>query len=81
MGHRKIPYKTILAAKTGDAEAMGEILRHYDGYINACSCRTLTDEDGIPVTVIDEEIKARIQARLMYCILFEFDPLKPPNDK
>ena len=36
---RLIPYQTIVAAKEGDAEAIDEILCHYDDYINYYSQR------------------------------------------
>ncbi len=35
------PFSTIEAARTGDAEAMEQILRHYDGYINKLFLRTI----------------------------------------
>lgn len=81
MGNDRVPYKTILAAKTGNAEAMVEILRHYEDYINFYSRRTLYDENGEPVTIIDEEIKERIQAKLMYRILYDFDPYRRPREE
>ena len=45
MGNR-IPYATIVAAKSGDAEAMSKILRHYERYVIVHSMRVLYDEKG-----------------------------------
>ena len=75
----RIPYKTILASKNGDAVAIDEILKHYDSYINYHSCRTLCDENGTPYTYFDEEIKARIQAKLLQKVMDDFDPTKTPD--
>lgn len=74
-----IPYEVIIAAKNGDSEAMGQILRHYEPYIIRCSQRTLYDEYGNQYQVVDEEIKSRIQARLMYQIIYDFDPARLPD--
>lgn len=80
MGSEKlIPYAVIVAAKRGDPEAMQRILRHYDPYINACSRRVLFDEYGNQYTLVDEEIKNRIQAKLMYQIIYDFDPARLPE--
>ncbi len=80
MSNNLIPYETILAAKSGDAEAMEKILNHYAPYIIACSKRTMYDEYGNKYEVVDDEIRQRIEAKLMYGIIFDFDPYKlPPN--
>lgn len=74
-----IPYEVIVAAKDGDSEAMSQILRHYEPYIIRCSQRTLYDEYGNQYQVVDEEIKNRIQAKLMYQLIYDFDPCKLPT--
>ncbi len=79
MNEKLIPYETIVAAKQGDSEAMSQILRHYEPYILRCSQRTFYDEYGNQYQVVDEEIKNRIQARLMYQIIYAFDPFKLPE--
>ena len=38
-GDKLIPYGVIVAAKSGDSEAMSQILRHYEPYIIRPSCR------------------------------------------
>ncbi len=76
---QKITYPIILAAKLGDPDAMQCILCHYEQYINHHSRRSLYDTYGNSCTFIDEEIKARIQAKLMYRIIVCFDPEKQPQ--
>ena len=60
MGNR-IPYATIVAAKSGNAEAMSEILRHYERYIIIHSMRVLYDEHGNHYEVLDHELRQRIE--------------------
>jgi len=80
MKNRKlIPYEVILAAKHGTPDAMRQILLHYDRYINSCSQRVLFDEYGNQFAFLDEEIKNRIQAKLMYQIIYDFDPYRLPD--
>lgn len=74
-----IPYAVIVAAKNGDADAMCQILQHYAPYINACSRRVLFDEYGNQYALVDEDIKNRIQAKLMYQIIYDFDPTALPD--
>ncbi len=77
--NKLIPYTVILAAKQGDPDAMRQILQHYDRYINFCSQRILSDENGNQFLLVDDEIKSRIQAKLMYQIIYDFDPYKLPD--
>ena len=42
------PLSVIEAARAGEADAMEQILRHYDGYINKLCLRTIIDESGQP---------------------------------
>lgn len=76
---KRISYPIIIAAKQGDQEAIQLILRHYEQYINYHSCRSLYDSYGNSRTFIDEEIKSRIQTKLLYQIIIHFDPMKPPK--
>ena len=78
---KRIPYETILAAKREEPSAIKEILAHYDTYINCHSCRILYDEYGVPYTYIDEDIKARIQSKLLQKVINDFDPAKLPEEE
>lgn len=63
------PLSIIEAARTGDAEAMEQILRHYDGYINKLCLRTIFDERGQARKQVDPYMKGRLQSRLMQAIM------------
>ena len=78
---KRIPYKIILAAKREDMSAIEEILAHYDTYINYHSRRTLYDEYGMPYTYVDEDIKSRIQSKLLYKIINDFDLTRLPEEE
>ncbi len=80
-GEKLISYEVIVAAKGGDSEAMSQVLRHYELYITRCSQRTFYDEYGNRYQMVDEEIKNRIQAKLMYQLIFDFNPFKLPTEK
>lgn len=54
-----VPYPVIVAASKGDPDAMKIVLQHFSGYIASLSMRKLYDED----------IRERLQARLMRAIL------------
>ena len=74
-----IPYATILAAKKGDPDAMKMILDHYDKLVNFYSQRTLFDEYGNTYIIVDPEIKERINAKIMYRVVYKFNPYKLPD--
>lgn len=78
---KKIPYKTILAAKQGNPEAAEAILRYFDGYIEANSYHPCIE--GFPGSGggLNVDIKAHIQDRLIRQILYDFDPTRlPPGE-
>lgn len=75
----RIPHSTILAAKAGDSEALQKILRHYSSYIAFFSKRGGFDEYGNHYELVDEEIRQRIEAKLMYQIIYKFDPSRLPD--
>ena len=58
----------IVAAVSGDPIAMERIVNHYAPYINKLSIRTLYDEYGNPVRVIDDHMRLALEAKLMHAI-------------
>ena len=64
-----LPLSVIEAARAGDAGAMEQVLRYYNGYINKLCTRTLYDLDGSPHVRVDEYMKRRLQSRLIRAIL------------
>ena len=64
-----VHYPVILAASKGDPDAMKMVLQHLSGYIASLSMRKLYDERGNVYYGVDEDIRERLQARLMRAIL------------
>ena len=60
-----IPYPVIAAAVEGNPEAVSRVVRHYSGYIAALSTRTSYGPDGYPRPRVDEEMRNRLQVRLI----------------
>ena len=64
-----LPFSIIQAASSGDVEAINVALKHYEGYIISLSTRTLYDEFGNPHLCVDENIRRRLQTKLITAIL------------
>ena len=62
-----LPYPIIAAA-----EAVSRVVRHYSSYIAALSTRTSYGSDGYPRLQVDEELRNRLEAKLIIAIL-DFD--------
>ena len=56
----------------GDPEAVSRVVRHYSGYIAALSTRTSYGPDGYPRPQVDEDLRGRLEAKLIISIL-DFD--------
>lgn len=67
-----IPYPVIAAAVRGDPEAVNRVLDHYSGYIAVLSMRRQWDDDGNLRLDVDEDIRRRLETRLIMAIL-DFD--------
>ena len=67
-----LPYSTIEAAASGNVDAINAVLAHYSRYICALSTRTLYDENGVPHLCVDEELRRRLETKLITRIL-DFD--------
>ena len=64
-----LPYPIILAANAGEAEAMNIVVQHYGSYIASLSMRKLQDEHGNTYWGMDEEMRGRLQSKLMQAVL------------
>ena len=64
-----LPLSIIIAASQGNVEALDQVLKHYEGYIISLSTRTLYDEFGNPHICVDENIRRRLQTKLIAAIL------------
>lgn len=66
---RLLPFTVIQKAAGGDVEAINAVLKHYAGYIAKLSLRELYDEYGNPHLCVDEELRRRLETKLITKIL------------
>ncbi len=64
-----LPFPVILAATKGDPDAMKIVLQHYASYIAYLSTRKVRDKYGNVYCGIDEDMRERLQAKLMRVVL------------
>lgn len=64
-----ISFPVIAAAANGDVDAINAVLKRYEGYIARLSTRMLYDEAGNAYTVVDEEMRRRLETKLITKIL------------
>ena len=64
-----VPFPVIVAASSGDVNAMNVVLNHYSGYIAALATRQLYDEYGNPHLCVDEDMRRRLETKLITKIL------------
>ncbi len=68
--HRELlPLVVSDAARSGDADAVEQVLRYYEGYINKLCTRTFYDDTGCPHTCLDEYMKSRLENKLIRAIV------------
>ena len=68
-GNGLLPYPVIVSASQGDILAMNVVLSHYEPYIARLSMRTSFDEYGNPHTTVDEDMRSRLEAKLIEQVL------------
>lgn len=68
-GQNLLPFETIVAAVSGDEDAIRAVVNHYDRYITTFSIREQLDSDGIRRKYVDEDLKCWLTAKLMQKIL------------
>lgn len=64
-----LPYPVIVAAVSGNVDAINTVLNHFEGYIAKLSTRTMYDEAGNPHLCVDEELRRRLETKLITKIL------------
>lgn len=64
-----LPYHIIVAAASGDLEAINVVLKHYEGYIAVLSTRKHYDTFGNPHYCVDETLRRRLETKLITKIL------------
>lgn len=69
---KPIPVPVILAAVSGDTDAIAAVLAHYQNYIRALATRPLKDEYGNEYLCVDEEMRLRLESKLICGIVTGF---------
>ena len=67
-----IPMSVILAASQGDAEALTALVAHYQGYIRFLATRPMKDAYGNVSCHVDEDMRLRLETKLIYSIVTGF---------
>ena len=67
-----IPVPVILAATCGDEEAIAAVVAHYQSYIRALATRPLKDENGNEYLCVDEDMRLRLETKLICSIVTGF---------
>ena len=67
-----IPVPVILAAIAGDEAALAAVVGHYRGYICALATRPLKDAYGNEYLCVDEDMRLRLESKLIHSILTGF---------
>lgn len=67
-----IPLPVIMAATDGDEDALCAVLSHYQGYIRFLAMRPMKDAYGNEFLCVDEEMRLRLEAKLVYSIVTGF---------
>ena len=67
-----LPLPVIQAAMEGDGEALAAVLNHYKGYIRYLAMRPLKDEYGNEYLCVDEDMRLRLEAKLIHSIITGF---------
>lgn len=70
----RITAELVLAAKSGDSDALAAVARFFETYIAKASTRPFYDEYGKRYDLVDEEIRKHIESRLLLQIVYGFDP-------
>ena len=77
----RIPYKTIVACKLVDEEALMTILKHYEPLIIESSKKKIVDGNGMTTYMVDEDVKAYIISELTMAIMMKYDPTRIPRNR
>lgn len=67
-----LPLSVIQEAINGDGDALAAVLSHYKGYIRYLAMRPLKDEYGNEYLCVDEDMRLRLEAKLIHSIVTGF---------
>ena len=69
---KPIPMPIILAAISGDEIALATVILHYQGYIRVLAMRSMKDVCENEHLRVDEDMRLRLEAKLIYAIITGF---------
>ena len=69
---KPIPMPVILSAINGDQIALAAVILHYRGYIRVLAMRPMKDVCGNERLRVDEDVRLRLEAKLIYAIITGF---------
>ncbi len=72
---KPIPVTVILAAVSGDENALAAVVAHYQKYIRALATRPVKDEYGNEYLYVDEDMRLRLETKLIHSIVTSFKVL------
>ena len=72
---KPIPVPVILAAVSGDENALASVVAHYQKYIRALATRPVKDEYGNEYLYVDEDMRLRLETKLIHSIVTGFKVL------
>lgn len=67
-----IPFSIIEKAINEDIEAIDYILAHYRNYIIRLSKRVARDENNNEYMYVDDDMRSRLESKLIYSIIKKF---------
>ena len=70
-----VPVPTIMAAISGNEQALAEVVAHYQGYIRALSTRSMKDQFGNEYYLVDEDMRLRLEVKLIHSVMTGFQIL------
>ena len=72
---KPIPVPVILAAVNGDEDTLAAVVAHYQKYIRVLATRPLKDEYGNTYLYVDEDMRLRLETKLIHSIVTGFKVL------
>lgn len=68
-----IPVSVVIGAMNAEPDAIQYVLTYFGGYINRLSTRKQCDAYGNEYVYMDEDIKTRLEAKLICSIINKFE--------
>lgn len=69
---KELPFDVIIRAKAGDEAALTAVLHHYSQYIRSLATRVLKDDYGNEYLYVDEDMRMRLETKLICSIVRDF---------